>query len=143
MRYLSTHFTLDELTASQTAARLGIDNTPPPEVLARLAHTAQGLEAVRIRLGAPVIVSSGFRCLALNRAVGSGDTSAHVTGDAADFICPGFGGPLTVVGALKDAGIAFDQLIVEFDRWVHISFAPALRHQLLRIDTRGTRPLYG
>lgn len=142
MRYLSTHFTLDELTQSQTAARLGIDNTPTPEVLARLAKVAQGLEAVRVRLGAPVIISSGFRCLALNRAVGSKDNSAHVSGDAADFICPGFGGPATIVGALKDSGIAFDQLIVEFDRWVHISFAPAMRNQVLRIDGSGTRPLY-
>lgn len=140
---LSTHFTLEELTFSQTAAREGIDNTPPPEVVARLKHTALGLEAVRVRLGVPLSVSSGYRCLALNRLLGSKDSSAHVQGDAADFIAPGFGSPATVVSSLKDAGIAFDQLIVEFGRWVHISFAPAMRGELLVIDTHGTRPMFG
>lgn len=142
---LSPHFTLAELTTSETAARRGIDNDPPPEVVERLRHTALGLEAVRIRLGAPIIVSSGYRSLELNRAVGSKDTSDHTRGDAADFICPGFGAPSTIVSALKDSGIQFDQLICEFADgpnrgWVHISFGPRMRGQVLRIDRNGTRP---
>lgn len=136
---LSPHFTLDEFTVSETAARRGIDNTPPPDVLERLKHTAQGLEAVRTRLGAPLTITSGFRCMAVNRALGSNDTSDHVTGDAADFICPRFGSPGTIVSALVDAGIPFDQLIHEFGRWVHISFAPRMRGQVLTIDRNGTR----
>lgn len=137
---LSPHFTLAELTASETAARRGIDNDPPPEVIERLKHTALGLEAVRIRLGAPIIVSSGYRSPDLNAAVGGSRNSDHTRGDAADFICPGFGGPSTIVSALKDSGIAFDQLIEEFGRWVHISFGPRMRGQVLRIDRNGTRP---
>ncbi len=137
---LSPHFTLAELTVSETAARMGLDNDPPPEVIERLRHTALGLEAVRVRLGAPIIVSSGFRSLEVNRALGSKDTSDHLRGDAADFICPGFGSPSTIVSALKDSGIQFDQLIEEFGRWVHISFGPRMRGQVLRIDRSGTRP---
>jgi hypothetical protein len=125
--------------AAKTAARYGIDNTPPLEVLERLKHTALGLEAVRIRLGASIIISSGYRCLELNRRLGSKDSSAHVLGHAADFTCPGFGHPVTVVSALENSGILYDQLIVEFGRWIHISFAPELRGQVLQIDANGTR----
>lgn len=142
MNYLSPHFTLAEFTASETAARRGIDNTPPPAVMAALLKTAQGMEAVRVRLGgAPITVSSGFRSLELNRAIGSRDTSQHVKGEACDFICPRFGTPRQVVDAIKDSGIEFDQLILEFNRWVHISFTDKPRHQVLVIDRDGTRPL--
>jgi zinc D-Ala-D-Ala carboxypeptidase len=137
--WLSPHFTLAELIASETAARRGIDNDPSPEVVERLKHTCVGLEAIRTRLGAPLHITSGYRSLELNRAVGSSDTSDHVTGDAADFICPRFGGPVAIVGALRDAEIPFDQLIEEFGRWVHVSFAPRMRGQVLRIDASGTR----
>lgn len=137
---LSQHFTLAEMTVSETAARRGIDNDPPPDVVERLKHTALGLEAVRIRLGAPIVVSSGYRSPALNAAIGGAQNSDHTRGDAADFICPGFGAPSTIVSALKDSGIQFDQLIEEFGRWVHISFGPRMRGQVLRIDRNGTRP---
>lgn len=137
---LSPHFTLAEMTVSETAARRGIDNDPPPDVVERLKHTALGLEAVRIRLGAPIVVSSGYRSPALNAAIGGAQNSDHTRGDAADFICPGFGAPSTIVSALKDRGIQFDQLIEEFGRWVHISFGPRMRGQVLRIDRNGTRP---
>ena len=141
---LSPHFTLAEFTVSDTAARKGIDNTPPDGVLPALRKTAQGLEAVRVRLGmAPITITSGYRCLALNRAIGSKDSSQHPLGQAADFICPRFGTPREIVAALRDSGIAFDQLIVEFDRWVHISFADKPRHMVLEIDAKGTRPLGG
>jgi len=144
MMHLSSHFTLQEMTVSGLAARRGIDNTPPADVVARLRHTCQGLEAVRVRLGcAPIIVSSGYRCLELNRLLGSKDTSQHVLGEAADFICPGFGNPLTVATAIADdSGIEYDQLILEYDRWVHISFSARRRHEALVIDHTGTRPMF-
>lgn len=140
---LSPHFTLAEFTDSQTAARLGIDNTPPADMLPALYRTAQGLEAVRVRLGgAPIIISSGYRCIALNRALGSKDTSQHVKGEAVDFTAPRFGSPLEIVVALKDSGVKYDQLILEFRRWVHISFDATPRHQVLEIDSGGTRPMF-
>jgi len=142
--YLSPHFTLQELVRSDTAARLGIDNTPPELVREQLQRTALALEAVRVRLGgAPITISSGYRSLALNRALRSKDTSQHVLGQAVDFIAPRFGSPRAVVDALKDSEVPYDQLILEFGRWVHISFKPgdAPRRQVFAIDARGPHPL--
>lgn len=140
---LSPHFSLDEFTVSDTAARRGVANDPPIELMPALKRTAQGLEAVRVRLGcAPIIITSGYRCAALNRMVGGRPMSQHVKGEAADFISPGFGTPLLVVGALRDSGIEYDQLLLEYGRWVHISFADQPRHMALQIDATGTRPLF-
>jgi hypothetical protein len=101
------------------------------------------LEAVRVRLGcAPVLISSGYRSPAVNAAVGGSRNSQHMTGQAADFTAPRFGSPAEVVAALVDSGVEYDQLILEFGRWVHISFADQPRHQALTIDSMGTRPLF-
>lgn len=141
MTYLSSNFTLDELTHSQTAARAGIDNTPTPEVMENLYRTAYAMEIVRTLLGGkPILISSGYRCLALNKLVGSKPSSAHVFGHAVDFTCPTFGTPHDIVAALlKSETLVFDQLIVEFGRWVHASFDPRNRRQALVIDKDGTR----
>jgi len=136
---LTPHFTLEELTASQSAARLGLDNTPPAEMLAALKRTAQLLEEVRALLGKPVLVSSGYRAPAVNRAVGGAANSAHMLGCAADFSCPAFGSPLDICRAIARSGIAFDQVIHEFRAWVHIAWAPHPRRQVLTIDSAGTR----
>ena len=136
---LTPHFTLEELTASQSAARLGLDNTPPPEMVDALKRTAQLLEEVRALLGKPVLVSSGYRAPAVNRAVGGAANSAHMLGCAADFSCPAFGSPLDICRAIARSGIAFDQVIHEFRAWVHIAWAPQPRRQVLTIDGAGTR----
>jgi hypothetical protein len=128
---LSEHFTLEELTFSSTAARRGIDNTAPADVAEHLAVTAAGLEKVRALLGAPLHIDSGYRCPALNKAVGGVPTSAHTTGYAADFICPDAGAPLDIVHKIMaDGSIKFDQVIQE-GTWVHISFAPTMRQMVL------------
>lgn len=140
---MSPHFTLAEFVISETAARSGIDNDPPIELLPALKRTALGLEAVRVRLGgAPITVTSGYRCPALNAAIGGAKDSQHMRGEAADFICPRFGTPAEVAAALRDSGIEYDQLLLEFGRWVHISFSAAPRRQALIIDARGTRPMW-
>lgn len=137
---LSPHFTLEELISTQHRE---IDNTPPPDVVENLKKTAMLLEAVRLRLGQPITVSSGYRCPALNKAVGGQPNSQHLTGQAVDFICPGFGSPTTVASALQDCReVLYDQLILEFGRWVHISWAPSPRRQGLIIDATGTRPMW-
>ena len=82
-RKLSEHFTLEELIFSQTAMRKGIDNTPAPDIVRNLRRLAGALEDVRALLGAPVVISSGFRGEALNRAVGGARNSAHMRGLAA------------------------------------------------------------
>lgn len=136
---LSAHFSLDEFTRSQTAARRGLDNTPDAETLERLKETASGMEQVRELLGHPITITSGYRSLKVNSAIGSRPTSAHVKGYAADFICPAFGGVAEICDAIMDSTIRWDQLIKEYDSWVHISFAPEMRQQTLTIDQGGTR----
>jgi zinc D-Ala-D-Ala carboxypeptidase len=129
---LSEHFTLEELTSSSTALRKGIDNhAPNEEVMDHLRVLASGLERVRAILGAALHIDSGYRSPALNKAVGGVATSAHITGYAADFICPGYGTPLQVVKILTEPhAMEFDQIIQE-GTWVHISFVPAMRRSIL------------
>lgn len=129
---LSPNFTLAEFTASDTASRLGIDNTPGAVTVGRLKTVAAALERVRTLLGHPIIITSGYRSPALNAKVpGSSDTSAHTQGWAADFRCPGFGPPLKVCQAIADSGLQFDQVISEYGSWCHLSVDPRFRGQLL------------
>jgi hypothetical protein len=133
MERLSPHFTLAELTLSQTASRMGLDNRPASDqILANLGHTAGQMELVRALLGdKPISVSSGYRSPAVNRAVGGAPDSAHMLGHAVDFICPGFGSPIEICKHLAlQPTLAFDQIIQE-GTWVHISFDRRARRQLL------------
>ena len=125
---LSAHFALEELCATQ---HKDLDNTPPPEVVATLRSTADRMEDVRKLLGDRVItVTSGYRSVALNHAVGGAHASAHLTGRAVDFNCYSFGDPLAVCRALAQSALLFDQVITEAD-WVHLSFDGRLRRQVL------------
>lgn len=130
---LSRNFTLEQLLHSDTALERGIDNTPAPGHLANLQRLAKGLDDVQACLGRPLEISSGYRCPELNAAVGGSPTSQHCLGLAADFSCPAFGSPLEVAQALGKSGIEYDQCILEFGRWVHISFSPEPRGRLLTI----------
>ena len=122
---MSPHFTLDELTFSQTAQRKRIDNTPNDEARDNLLTLASALEEVRSLLGAPMNISSGYRSPKLNAAVGGAKHSAHMRGLAADFIAPRFGSPAEIVAKIEASTINFDQCIVEFGRWVHFAVPPA------------------
>ena len=126
------NFSLNELTASQTATRKGIKNTPSAAVVENLRMLAALLEQIRTLLGDRSIhISSGFRCLALNRYIGSRDLSAHVRGHAADFTCPAFGKPIEVAKKIAESNLKFDQLICEGNAWIHISCDPQNRRQVL------------
>lgn len=129
---LSTHFTLDELTQSETATRLGIDNSPSDEVVDNLYTTAAGLERIRTVLDAPVLISSGYRCPKLNSAVHGSKVSQHMRGQAADFRAPKFGTPLQVcMEIVENTGfVDFDCLILE-GTWVHVSFSDDPRNEVL------------
>lgn len=139
---LSKYFTLEEMCASQTAARKRIDNTPTAEQLENLRETCRYMDRVRELLEHPVLVSSGFRSPKLNAAVGGSKTSSHMLGYAVDFTCPGYGSVEEVFEYLKQAlpgsGINYDQLIHEFPdspgSWVHLGFGPEMRHQKLVYD---------
>jgi hypothetical protein len=140
---LSPNFTLAELTASETADRLNIDNTPNASEMANLIRLAVFLEEVKTVLGGkPIMINSGFRCKRVNDAVGSKDTSQHRIGCAADIRVPSMT-PDEVVKAVIASGIGYDQVIREFDRWTHISIPSVAgdnpRKQALIIDKAGTR----
>lgn len=115
---LSLNFTLDELTVTDHRE---FDNSPTQEEISNLKRLAQLLEQVKTTLGdKPIMVNSAFRCKQVNDAVGSKDTSQHRHGCAADIRVPGMT-PDQVVRAVIAAGLPYDQIIREFDRWTHIS----------------------
>lgn len=139
---MSEHFTLDEMTVSANAARLGLSNIPPTPILARMKTVAAQMERVRETLGGlPIRITSGYRSAAVNTAAGGAKASAHLEGWAIDFQCPDFGTPLQVAQRIERSALTFDQLIHECPgaNWVHISFDPRRRGQLLTIDKAGTR----
>lgn len=135
----SEHFTLAELTVSQEAARRGLPNEPPAELMPALRRTAEGLDRIRDFLGAPVIVTSGYRSATVNALVGGAGASQHTRGEAADIIAPDFGTPAEVAQAIAGAieELDVDQVILEFGRWVHVSFSVAPRHAVLTIRSAG------
>lgn len=123
---LTPHFTLSELTRSGTASRLGLNNTPPADVLPALQTTAEMLERIRATLGVPVIVTSAYRSPELNRAVGGVTSSDHMAGQAADFVAPAYGSPFLVASLLAPLvrTLGIEQLILEGvkgKQWVHVS----------------------
>jgi len=127
---LSEHFTLEELTSSNTAIAKGIDNTPSKEVIEHLKALSSVLEAVRSLVNKPIKVSSAYRSPALNKAVGGAINSAHVEGFAADISVAGYT-PRQLAILIRDSGIKFDQLIAE-PTWVHIGLADKpYRNQVL------------
>lgn len=145
MTHLTEHFTLEELTHSEAALRNGWDNTPNGDEIANLTRLAQLLEQVKKAVGGkPVMINSGFRSKQVNDAVGSKDSSQHRLGCAADIRVPGMT-PKQVVEACIAAAVPFDQIILEFDAWTHISVpnSPtyAIRGSKLVIDKAGTRML--
>jgi hypothetical protein len=137
---------VDEFIASQTAAREGIDNDIPIELLPAARQTCYGLEMVRTLLGdKPILISSGYRSAALNAAVKGSQGSQHLVAEAVDFTCPTYGTPAQIVNTLVKSPIPFDQCILEFfnparnSGWVHLSFSGKGRKQALIIDKQGVR----
>ena len=128
---MTPHFSLEELTFSDTAVRLGINNNvTDPTLLSNLHDLAVGLEQIRNLLNAPLHINSGYRCLLLNGAVKGSINSAHMQGWAADFTCRLFGTPLEIVKEIVKEGIKVDQIIQE-GAWVHVSFNPQMRNLVM------------
>ncbi len=130
---LTPNFSLEQLTYSETAERERIDNTPGADILDNLRLLSEGLERVRRLTGYPLDISSGYRCAELNQRIGGAKTSQHTLGLAADFTCAEFGPPADIIKAIRDSGIEFDQCILEYAKWVHISFSKAPRGRVLTI----------
>ena len=140
---LTEHFSLAELTNSDTARLNGFDNTPNAEELLNLQRVAETMEKVRAVLGKPILITSGFRSERVNMAVGGVWNSAHRLGLACDFICSQFGTPKQVAKAIvphvKDFNI--DQLIYECvgsSQWVHLGLSKdAARNEVLTFNQGG------
>lgn len=119
------YFKLSEFINSATAKRLGIDNTPTFEIVDNLNRLADYLDTIREKLGKPILVSSGYRCPVLNKAVGGVANSQHQKGLAADLVCADMA---KLESVLRETG-GFDQLIKEHRKgsssfWFHVSVCP-------------------
>ena len=139
---LSQNFYLSEFIISQTAERLRLDNTPSEKVKNNLKLVCQKvLQPIRDHYQKPVIVSSGYRSLAVNRAVGSSDKSQHVLGQAVDFAIPSVDNWDLAQWIQKN--LNYDQLILEFytggnSGWIHVGYSSRHLNQELTINKWGT-----
>jgi len=143
---LSQNFWLSELIKSSTADRLDIDNWPQDQyIIDNLTITVNAvLQPVRDHYGRPMSPNSGYRCLTLNRALHSKDTSQHIQGQAVDMEVPGIGNYDLAEWIMNH--LSFDQLLLEFyypgqptSGWVHASFVDenTNRNQVLTINRNG------
>jgi len=140
---ITDHFTLEELTWSYTAQRLGIRNTPDAVALHNLVGLATLLEGVRALCGhRPVHVSSGYRSPALNQAVNGAAESAHIDGRAGDFRIPGFGTPREVAERVILSDLPFDKVILEAESWIHIQTRDNPRRLAFVATFETGRPTY-
>ena len=146
---LSKSFTLNELTKSQEATRLGIDNTPNEEQILNLKLLCENvLQPIRDFYGMPLSVSSGYRSAALCEAIGSSSKSQHTKGQAADFEIFGVANKNLADFVVKN--LDYDQCILEFwnenepnSGWVHCSFnASGNRKQFLKAEKLNGRVVY-
>ena len=160
---MTAHFAFSEFTNSDTATRLGVENTPSAAVSQRIFKLMDSMEIVRNVLDAPVFISSGFRCEELEKVICAKDyrawckrhgykvdddswalyfvTKSHPAGYSADFTSPAAGTPTQIVTLLQRERVRFDQLICE-GTWVHISFDPRMRGQVLNATFIDGTPTY-
>lgn len=141
---LTEHFTLSEFVRSETAERKHIDNTPSPEVVENLRALCRNvLEPARMAFGAPIYITSGYRCPSLNTAVGGKPTSQHQYGEAADMQVQGVRNLKRLYRVIKDHGI-FDQLLYETNqagaKWIHVSYT-SYGNRRQAIDNYKVQPL--
>ena len=145
---LSEHFTIKELTYSDTAIRLGIDNSATEQVLINLQNVVQFiLEPLRNYFDKPIKINSGYRSVELCKAIGSKPTSQHTLGEAVDFEVIGI--PNQVASEWLVKNLDFDQCILEFwnpdiynSGWIHCSYSLINRKQYLKAYTANGRTVY-
>lgn len=149
MTQLTANFSLHELSKSETALRMGFDNTPTPEAEANLKALCEHvLQPIRDHYGKGVKVNSAYRSPESNAAVGGSKTSDHCKGMAADIEIPGV--PNAELAEHIKANYKFTQLILEFytfgipdSGWVHVSFDPSnLKGQCLTATKQNGKTVY-
>lgn len=148
---LTKNFSVAELSRSEAATRLGVDNTPTPEAIENLRALAEKvLQPLRDAMGKPMRVNSAYRGPEANKAVGGSKTSQHMTGEAADIEFDGFDNK-KLAQKIVDLKLPFDQIILEFYKdgdpnsgWVHVSHKRGgpQRGQVLRAVSEGGKTKY-
>lgn len=129
------YFTIEELCRSDKARQMGINNTPTDDIIDSLSNLVENvLDPAREKIGKPITVNSGYRCLELNKAVGGATTSQHVKGEAADLTTGSREENKRLFGIIRD-NLQFDQLINEHEfSWIHVSYRQGNnRKQILKI----------
>ena len=129
------YFTIEELTRSTTTRLRGIDNTPSQQVIDNLnALVDNVLDPLREACGKPLHVNSGYRCRALNKAVGGVPASQHMRGEAADITAGSKDANRELYSLLKRLNLPVDQAINEKDfSWIHVSYGPRHRRHFFAI----------
>ena len=140
-----SYFTIKELTNSQTARKLGIDNTPTPEIRVKLNTLISALDQIREQYGKPITVTSGYRCPELNKSVGGAvnpdgtPKSQHCKGEAADLIGENKSETKKIFEIAKEIG-NYDQLLFETNKggsvWVHISYKATGNRKIINENFR-------
>lgn len=139
---ISKNFSLQELTVSQTASRRGLSNQPNAAAQANLKRLCdEVLQPLRDYLKRSIIITSGYRSDAVNRAVGGSTTSAHSFGLAADLYVPGMT-IMQVIHTIHGLGLPYDQIIDEFGSWVHVGLSANNRKQALKARYIGGKTVY-
>ena len=130
-------FALKEFVRSNTAARLGINNNPSEDVKKNIELLVEKiLDPLREKFGKPIIVTSGYRCKELNKAVGGAAKSQHMSGEAADIrtVEDSKSANKELFNLIIELGLPFDQLINEHDYdWVHVSYGKRNRRMILKM----------
>ena len=142
------YFTIRELTKSETAVRKGIDNTPSKEIEKSLTALVNNvLDPLREKWGAPIRISSGYRCPKLNKAIGGAAGSQHMKGEAADItsLSDSRNDNMALLQLLLNSGIVFDQVISEDvdsmsrPNWIHVSYTTKRANRKKRTTMKKVR----
>lgn len=141
------YFTIKELTNSATAKRKGIDNKPSQDITSALTALVDNvLDPLRQAYGQPIVVTSGYRCAKLNKAVGGASSSQHVKGEAADIrsVSDNPKENKAIFDLIRKLNLPFDQLINEYNYdWIHVSFSRyKKRGQVLTATKKNGRTIY-
>lgn len=135
---LTDHFTLREFLFSRTAVIKNIPNEIDRQSILNLKKLCVNiLEPLRTELNSPIIISSGFRSERLNRAVGGSPLSQHLSGNAADIIS-NHHSAVELFHKIIEMSLPYDQLILELNSWVHVSYTKNNRNHVL-IAERGDK----
>lgn len=131
---MKINFKISEFINSDTAIKNKINNMPDINSLDNILDLIINcMQPARELFNLPIVVTSGYRCQKLNKLVGGSINSQHLNGCAADFIIKNMK-PVEIIERIKSSNICYDQLINEYDKWVHISYSKNNnRMQILKI----------